>query len=365
MRRRYTVLASAALVVALVALAVRFGPALTFSVALALPAAERWLGPPLLVPIREELTLDVQGRPVHADLYRPATPRQAIVLVHGLSRFGRRHPELVHLARLLAEHGALVLVPHVESLAAFRLDGSEVAAIGSALAHLRGRAHAVGVAGFSFGAGPALLAAAEHPGLRLVGSFGGYADLRNVIAYVTTGVHTFQGSRYVERQEEYNRWKLLALLVGFVEGQHDRIQLQIISGKKLANPAADTAVFERDLGDEGRLLLALVLNRRPDAVAPLLAQLPRPARDALDRLSPLAAMPGLRGRLLIAHGAGDISIPYTESLRLAEAAGGRARVTIFKSFHHTGPRWFWQSLGDGVADGIRLVGLADELLAAR
>ncbi len=74
-----------------------------------------------------------------------------------------------------------------------------------------------GIAGFSFGAGPALLAAADVPGLRVVGSFGGYADLTHVIAYVTTGAHDFDGRRYVQRQEEYNRWKLLALLVGFVQ----------------------------------------------------------------------------------------------------------------------------------------------------
>lgn len=358
-------LACGALVAALLALAVRFGPVLAFSLALALPSAERWLAPLFPAPTREELTLAVHGRPLRADLYRPAKPRQAILLVHGLSRAGRRHPELVHLARLLAEHGALVLVPHFESLAAFTLGGREVDDIRSALAHLDATGHAVAMAAFSFGAGPALIAASDLPGPRLVGSFGGYADLRNVVGYVTTGVHTFGGSRYVERQEEYNRWKLLALLVGFVEEQRDRVLLQVIVGKKLANPAADTAAFERDLREEGRRMLALVLNRRAEAVAPLLAQLPREAREALDRLSPLSVVPRLRARLLIAHGASDSSIPYTESLRLAEAAGDRARVAILRTFHHTGPQWFWQSVSDGVSDFSSLVGLADELLAPR
>ena len=364
MRRRYTVLAGAALVAALLALAIRFGPALTFSVALARPAAERWLAPLFPAPTREELTLDVHGRPVQADLYRPASPRHAIVLVHGLSRTGRRHPELVHLARLLAARGTIALVPHIESLAAFRLDGSEVGAVRSALAHLHGQGHAVGVAGFSFGAGPALLAAAEFPDVRLVGSFGGYADLRNVITFITTGVHTFRGERHTLSQEEYNRWKLLALLVGFVDTR-DRVLLQGIVEKKLDDPAADTTALEGRLREPGRGLFSLVLNRREEAVAPLIAALPTRAREALDRLSPLAAMPRLRARLLIAHGAGDTSIPYTESLRLAEAAEGRARVAIFRTFRHTGPGPLWRSLGDGVADGAALVGLADALLATR
>lgn len=365
MKRRYTALASVALAAVLLALTVRFGRALAFSLALSLPTMETWLAPLLPAPTREELTLDVRGRPLHADLYRPPKPRQAILLVHGLSRAGRRHAELVRLARLLAEHGALVLVPHFESLAAFRLDGREVEEIGAALAHLRGASGPVALAAFSFGAGPALVAAAEVPGLRLVGSFGGYADLRNVVAYVTTGVHTFGGRRYVERQEEYNRWKLLALLVGFVETARDRTVLEAIVETKLDDPAIDTAARERDLGEEGRRMLALVLNRREDAVAPLLARLQPRAREALDRLSPLSAVPRLSARLLIAHGAGDTSIPFTESLRLAEAANGRARAVILRTFHHTGPRWFWQSVGDGVVDLSSLVRLADELTGAR
>ena len=89
-------------------------------------------------------------------------------------------------------------------------------------ANLRTLSDHVGIAGFSFGAGPALLAAAEVPGLRVAGTFGGYADLRRVIAYITTGVHSFGGRRYAQRPEEYNRWKLLALLTGFLENERDR-----------------------------------------------------------------------------------------------------------------------------------------------
>src|SRR6266404_553072 len=91
--------------------------------------------------------------------------------------------------------------------------------------------------------GAALLAAAAYPEIALVGSFGGYADLQNVIAYVTTGVHTFGGRRYVQQQEEYNRWKLLALLLGFVESERDRTLLGAIARRKLENPGVDTTAL--------------------------------------------------------------------------------------------------------------------------
>ena len=344
---------------ALVAGIVRFGPALALVIALGLPSAT----PRAADARRENITVPAAGRSLPADLYRPAKPQGALLLVHGLSRAGRRHPELARLAHLLARQGQLVLVPEFEELTAFRLSGGEVEEIRSALRHLGSLNAHVGIAGFSFGAGPALIAAASIPGLRVAGSFGGYADLRHVVTYITTGAHTFGAQRYVERQEEYNRWKLLALLLGFVEDPRDRGGLEIIAARRLANPSGDTGAAEAALGREGQAVLALVRNRQEERVAPLLAGLPAGAQQAIDRLSPLPAISRLSGRLLIAHGAGDDSIPFTESLRLAEAAGGRARVAILRTFQHTGPRPLWESLSQRAQDGWSLFRLVDDLLA--
>jgi hypothetical protein len=355
--------AAIAIGLALLGVAVRFGAALGLTLALAAPSLDAWLDGLSPAPIRDEVTIPADGGRLLADLYRPAAPRGALLLVHGLSRAGRRHPELVRLARLLSWHGQLVLVPQLEGLAAFRLGGREVEEIEAALRHLRGAGRRPGIAGFSFGAGPALLAAARQPGLRLAASFGGYADLRHVIAYVTTGVHRFGGHRYATRQEEYNRWKLLALLAAFADEERDRALLGEIAERKLANPTTEAGALEAELGPGGRAVLAVAVNRREEDVAPLLARLPSSAREALDRLSPLAVVPRLPGRFLIAHGAADDSIPFTESLRLADAAGGRARLAILHSFHHTGPRPWWGLLSERARDGAAPVALVADLLA--
>jgi hypothetical protein len=307
----------------------------------------------------------VGARALPADLYRPPSPRGGLVLVHGLSRAGRHHPELVRLARLLARHGLLVLVPQFEGLAAFRLSGREVAEIDAALAALGARTSRVGIVGFSFGAGPALVAAAGRSDLALTASFGGYADLRAVIRYLTTGLHEHGGVHYAHAPEEYNRWKLLALLTGFVEDARDLGLLDAIAQRKLADPGADTRSLEADVGGQGQAIMALVRNRSAKAIAPLVSALPASARSAIEALSPLTLIPRLPGRLVIAHGADDISIPFTESVRIAEASGGRARAVILETFGHTGPQPFWRSLGGRVRDGVRLVRLAHALLSVR
>ena len=340
---------------------VRIGPALALALALAVPGAEVWLTPLSPGVVVEEISLEADGRRLVADLYRPDAPRAGLLLVHGLSPAGRRHPELVRLARLLARQHQLVLVPHFDGLAAFQLSGREVADVRAALGALAQRTAAVGVVGLSFGAGPALLAGADVPQLRLAASFGGYADLRDVIRYLTTGAYEFGGRHYTRAPEEYNRWKLLALLVDFVRDARDRRLLQTIALRKLADPGADTRALEADLGRDGSAVRALVMNRREEVFGALLAALPVDARVAMDQLSPLAALPRIRGRLLIAHGAGDVSIPFTESLRLAEA--GRANAVILETFEHTRAQAFWPTLGGRLRDGGRLLRLSDALVA--
>jgi len=359
------VIVGAGLVSVVLAL-LRFGSAGLFTLALAAPVFdERWIAPWYAVPAIEEVGVPVGAATLRADLYRPRNLRAAVLLVHGLSPAGKRHPQLVRLARVFTRQGFMVMVPHFDGLAMFRLTGREIDEIKAALAELRRQSTAVAVAGFSFGAGPALVAAAETDGLAWVGSFGGYADLRNVIVYLTSGVHMFQHHRYAGRVEEYNRWKLAALLTPFVQDEPDRERLARIASRGLANPSSDIGPLVAELGPNGRAVMNLVGSRQEDLTRQLLDRLSPVARAELARLSPIAVVPRLRARLLIAHGADDDSIPFTESLRLAEAAGPRARVVVLETFHHTGPGGVSTALYRRVADGAALLLLADEMLRTR
>src|SRR2546422_5468826 len=245
------------------ALLARMGPALSLALTRALPGAGSWLAPLRAEVVVEEMSIEAGGRRLVADLSRPSAPRGALLLVHGLSRAGRRHPDLVRLASLLARQHRLVLVPHFEGLAAYRLSGRKVAEVRAALRALAAQGPSIGVAGLSFGAGPALLAAADVPDLALVASFGGYADLRDVILYLTTGIHQFRGRRYVQAPEEYNRWKLLALLVDFVQDPRDRRFFGKIARVEVGDPGAATRGPPGGLGRGRPPAGAPLLDRRP------------------------------------------------------------------------------------------------------
>ena len=68
---------------------------------------------------------------------------------------------------------------------------------------------------------------------------------------------------------------------------------------------------------------------------------------------------------MIAHGVGDASIPFTESLRLAAASGGRTTAVLLETLEHPGTPAARVTMLARVRDGARLLGLAAELLRTR
>lgn len=305
------------------------------------------------------------------DLYRSGgQQRGGFVLVPGLSREGKDHPVFRRMASSLARAGFLVLAPDFPDLRAFHVSEAGVKTIVEAI-HLL-KAHdisSIGILGFSFGAGPALIAAAD-PSIRehvdLVGSFGGYWDLAGVIAFVTTGWHEENGRWRHTAQQPYNRWKLLAALAPFVEDPAERALLQDLVARKLANPDEEVSAELRRLGAEGRQLFALVDNRQRDRVADLLASLSPKISERIQALSPSAGIGRVKARLLVAHGRDDDSIPYTESVRLARAAPDLGNLVIFEGLAHAFPsEGVWRTRLRQVRDFKRLVLLLDALLTTR
>src|SRR5262245_16856330 len=93
MRWRAAWLVAALLVLLVAGLGWRYGAALGVALGLAVPASASWLGGWLADPARESVTIRAEP-PLEADVYRPGAIRDRVLLVHGLSRAGRRQPDL-------------------------------------------------------------------------------------------------------------------------------------------------------------------------------------------------------------------------------------------------------------------------------
>lgn len=180
------------------------------------------------------------------------------------------------------------------------------------------------LAGASTGGGLAIVAAADPRlagRLELVSAIGPFADLANVLRLATTGHYAEEGVLHRYPVEPQLRWAAERSLRALPDA-----------------PAAD----------------ALLENTDPQRFDALFAALPGSARASIEALSPVRALPDVRGRVDVAFDPRDTFFPPSEA-RALEAAG--AQLTVTPALGHVRPR-----LGLGTA---RLMRFTDRMLLLR
>lgn len=148
------------------------------------------------LPSRESIRLMIGGEERAADLYRsPQGARAGIVLVPSMVARRRRDTRVVAVANTLARLNFTVLVPDMPGVRHYRMRPSDVREVADTFAWLAPHpalappGH-IDIAGFSYGAGPVLLAALRsdiRDRVHFVLAVGGYYSLENVVTYLTTG----------------------------------------------------------------------------------------------------------------------------------------------------------------------------------
>jgi dienelactone hydrolase len=298
-------------------------------------------------PSVKKVNIQSGGRSLHADLYIPKEKglHFPFVIVHGVNPTGKDDEQLVLLAKNFARAGFLVMVPDLEGMKALRIrisDAEDILQSFLYVSRLKDAKRDGGMLGISYGAGPMLLASAD-PRIRdkvnVVVSFGGYYDLRNVMLFAMTGNFEYGGHRGWLRPEESLRWMLAYRNLDILRTPADRNTLRKIIEKRNRYETAEAAVLAKSLGPEGRALYDFLMNTDQERFGLLYENLPVALREQVYQLSPARAVKYIQASFLIAHGMEDYSIPYTESLRLADAVGDTRRVhlELLPQFMHIEP----------------------------
>jgi pimeloyl-ACP methyl ester carboxylesterase len=331
--------------------------------------ARAWVAGPTNF-VEQDVSLDRDGTVVPATLARPlrkAGPLPAWVVLHGVTRHGRRHEQLVRFTRTIVSTGAVAIVPEVPEWRNFELAPRlAVPTVRAAIVGLRDSGWAgdapVGLIGFSFGA-PHAIAATAHPDIRdqVAGSvaFGGYCSLERTVRFLMTGTHDWIGRAHRLTPDPYGRWIVAANYLTAVPGYEDAVDVTDAL-RALCAEAGDRGIPSADpLLDtlKGELREKLPEERHTlfDLFAPAAATLPDAAR-AVEMAEQLAAAahgvdtgiepgPALARVQLpvhLLHARHDNLIPYSEGLRLREylPESTRSRVTITRLFGHSGQSSF-------------------------
>jgi acetyl esterase/lipase len=271
------------------------------------------------------------------DLYEPGgKTRAAMVLVPGAAVLGRDEPRLKALARTFARAGFVVLVPELPELRHLALSLADADRVAAAVRQLRKSkpAEPLGVAAVSYAVAPAMIAALQDDLLgkvKFVVGIGGYRDAEAAIRFVTTGTFRPIGEarEFQMKPNNYGRWAFVLANAGRLDDTKDASLLYEIARLRFRDPDADVAPIAAKLGPEGRAVLALVENRDPEAVTPLVGALPERVRREIDGLNlALYDLSKFKGDLILVHGRGDQLVPYSESQALA-AAASNAHASLF------------------------------------
>ena len=343
--------------------------------------SQGWLGKWTSPPRIKDLSYNGPNGPVKADLYHPQseTKRPGILLNHGVIDTGKDDPRLRRFAEILCRSGFVVLVPDFKGMRSFHMAPSDIDEVQAAFENLISLQKYIlpescGLFGFSYGAGPTMIAASRpsiRERVRFVVSFGGYYDLKHVLSFIATGNFEFKGKRYFRKPQEYGKWIFLANNLDLIKSPEDRSILRKVLQVKLKDEKATIDRFRPLLGEEGGNTLALLSHTDPNQTESLVQKLPSDLRGTIEALSVGADLKHLKADLILAHGEDDDMIPYTETLRLAQSAPNPQRVylQILKSYAHVDPeRQPWTArnfINFYIPEGWKLFCLVYQLMAYR
>ena len=322
-------------------------------------------------PERRAVDFNIEGRAYQGDLYLSSQgTRAGIVLVPGVVPRGKDDSRIVALANTLARLQFAVLVPDLRGPRNFQVRAHDVREVADAFRHLNSLKNLIpegrmGIAGFSYGAGPVMIAALEsdiRDEVDFVVALGGYYDLHNIITYFTTGY--FKTAPEADWQylqpSPYNKWVFTLSNADLFERQGDRASLRALAHESLEYGETTSGVWSGNLSSDAQAFLRLITNEDPNRVVGLIQQLPATILTELEGLNPASRnLTTMHAEVILVHGRSDNMIPYSESLALAQALQpDRVRLFVIDGLVHVDIRIKHQ-------DAPRLLQAMDALLTQR
>ena len=277
-------------------------------------------------------------------------PWPVVVFVNGVTRRGRKHPEVQRLVRGFARVGYLAVVPDLPGLRGGELSPRTVEAL-VRVVRATARRRAVTLTGVSVGTSLALVAAEDRSlrgRVRAVVGIAPYTSLAEVARLATTSSYREGGRLRTYRPDPFvalvlarslalalprgrDRSRLLALL----RARHKGVRHPLRALPRVRTPAA--VALER-----------LLANRDPRRFDALWARLPEAVRAGAARLSPLSRARRLDMPVYLASAPHDKYFAPAESRALMRDAP-HVHVTVTRTLAHAVPHLS----GGDVADLFR------------
>ena len=260
---------------------------------------------------------------VQARLYTPTTVPNApgLVLIPGIHYLGMDEPRLISFARSMSACGLRVLTPELPDSRDYRIQPSDVQAIGDSVQWLQNTTgHPVGLMGLSFSGGLALMAAAKPPfsnEISFVFSVGAHDDLLRVATFYATEADPFpDGDVERAKPNNYGPWVLeYEHLEDFVPETDVAAILPVLRARLYENSALEKQLLANLTATQKSEYEKLLDPKQEDAA--LFASNKKHAAE-MAAVSPHGHLAGLHVPVYLLHGRGDTLIPFAEAEWLAD-----------------------------------------------
>ena len=285
-----------------------------------------------------DVSVPSERGPVRARLYvPPVAAHRCAVVGHGVHYRGIDEPRLVRFATELSKAGAVVLTPELSDLADYHVTRAGADVLAASVLDLSARCPAgskVGLIGFSFAGGLALLTATDSrvsPRLAYVASVGGYHQLRRVLTFLLTDtVQTLSGPVH-RKAHEYG----LVVLI------YEHLDLFVPEDDLVVMRESIRAWLEEDRGRAWALasqrsslrsesLFVALATGETESLKNVLSRALASGSASLEELSPAGKLRRIPVPVYLLHGTGDSVIPPEETMWADKELGDhphRALVT--------------------------------------
>lgn len=276
-------------------------------------------------PVTEsDVAVGAPDRMIRGRLYLPhgVSNPPGIVMVVGVHHLGINEPRLVNFARAFAAGGVAVLTPEPPDIADYRITPQTIEVIGCSaqdLAHRLGKSR-VGVLGFSFSGGLALLTAADPRFARNISyvvAVGAHDDLSRVSRFFVNN-EIFRPDGSLERLQAHN-YGALVLVYSHLEDFFPSADLP--DARKalralLYEDGATARAALQQLQPAARAKMQLLFDDKIDVLSGELLKDIDKHRTEMEAVSPAGKLSHLNSDVLLLHGSGDNIIPASETLWL-------------------------------------------------
>ncbi len=289
------------------------------------------------VTVDVPVTSEYPSRIIPARVFAPEGGKDlpGVVLVHGVHRKGMMEPRLERFARAVASSGVEVLVPEISELSDYHVSARSIETVGASINALRtrlGRSQ-VGLMGFSFGGGIALLTAANDrfsASVAFVVAVGAHDDLGRVSKFFATStIQDASGATIEQHAHEYGAMVLVYTHIEDFFPAEDVPAAKEACRHWLWEEHAEAREAAKGLSPASKEKVEKLFKADVAAVRDeLLAEIEKRKSD-MKKVSPHGQLGGLRAHVYLLHGEGDSVIPSTETYWLArEVPADRLRSVL-------------------------------------